>query len=160
MLIFIDMINQHPMHILNQMGVISSFSIAKKVTENYIDRFFVKYKKDGKNKSEIENLLKEKIGEEIQNAIINQQIPGLLGMEEIAKEMGIDENIIKNIVELNRIVMVVSHKLLEKKYDKMSLCYFVNSLVNFLGLSEVDFEKFHRNNNRGEDEDGEEYKNA
>jgi hypothetical protein len=43
----------------------------------------------------------------------------------------------------------------------MSLCYFINSMVNILGLQETDFEKFHRqNNNDDDDDDDNEPKNA
>lgn len=152
------MINQQSTHILNQLGVITSFSVAKKITEDDINKFFSKYKKIGKSESEIEKLLKEQIVKEIQDAIANQNIPGLITLEEIAKEMGVDKNIIKNISELNRIITVVSRKMLEKRYNKMSLCYFVNGLVNMLNLDESDFEKFHRNNSGNEEgDDGEEY---
>ena len=57
--------------------------------------------------------------------------------------------------EMNRLIMIVGHKLAEKKYDKMSLCYFINSLVNLLGLTESDFEKFHRQNSGETDDDDE-----
>ena len=52
---------------------------------------------------------------------------------------------------MNRLIMIVGHKLSEKKYDKMSLCYFINALVNLLSLTESDFEKFHQQNNGNED---------
>jgi hypothetical protein len=46
---------------------------------------------------------------------------------------------------------------LEKKYEKMSMCHFIFYLVILLGLSETDFEEFHRKmsnqNNEDEDED-------
>ena len=33
------------------------------------------------------------------------------------------------------------------------MCYFINSLVNILGLSEEDFTKYHRENNKDDDDD-------
>ena len=62
------MINQ-PIHILNQMGVITSFSVAKKVTEEDIHKFFSHQKKVGKKESEIEKMLRDRILSEIQEAI-------------------------------------------------------------------------------------------
>ena len=146
------MTNQ-PIHILNQMGIISSFSIAKKVTKDDINKFFTKYKRIGKKTSEIEKILKGKIFEDIQNAIVKHEIPGLLSSQEIAKEMGMDKDIVENIPELNRFLMIITQKLSEKHHSKMILCYIINSLVNILGLTENDFEKFHRNNSNDDDDD-------
>lgn len=148
-----------PIHILNQMGVITSFSVAKKVTEEDINKFFVKGKKAGKTEREIENLLKERIVKEIHDAIMTQKIPGLLTAQDLAKEIGLSKSVVDNMPELNRLIMVIAHKLSEKKYDKMSLCYLVNSIVNLLGLTEQDFEKFHRHNSKdseteSDDDDG------
>ena len=146
------MTNQ-PIHILNQMGVITAFSVAKKITEDDINKFYIHQKRVGKKESEIENMLKQKILADIEEAIKNNKIPGLLSPQELASQLGFDKNIVANMPELNRIIMVIAHKLSEKKYDKMSLCYFVNSLVNILGLTEKNFEKFHQQNDTGENTD-------
>lgn len=157
----ISMLN--PVHILNQMGVITSFSVAKKVNEDDITKFFAKGKKAGKSVKEMNELLRDRVLSEIEEAVMRRQIPGLLAPEELAKQMGVQQNIINNMPELNRLIMIVGHKLAEKKYDKMSLCYFINSLVNLLGLTEKDFERFHQQNspaadNGGDDEDDEQWK--
>ena len=150
----------NPVHILNQMGVITSFSVAKKVPENDIHKFFSRGKKSGKSTEELNDIIKKKVLGEIESAVVNHQIPGLLTPEELAKEMGVQPNVINNISELNRLIMIVSHKLAEKKYDKMSLCYFINSLVNMLGLTESDFEKFHRQNGGDGDDDDDTFEEA
>ena len=144
----------NPVHILNQMGVITSFSVAKKVSEEEITKFFAKGKKDGKSVEELNKVLREKVLSEIEDAVNHSKIPGLLSPEELAKQMGVQQKVIANMPELNRLIMIVGHKLAEKKYDKMSLCYFINALVNLLGLSESDFEKFHRQNGNNRDEGG------
>lgn len=150
-----------PIHILNQMGIMSSFSVAKKITEEDVHKYFSKQKRSGKTEAQIGKLLQEKVLEEITTAIQNNQIPGLLKPEELAASMGIDKNVVEKMPELNKIIIVIAHKLSEKKYDKMALCYFINSLVNILGLSEDDFQKFHRQNVDDDDDDeGEEYKDA
>ena len=142
-----------PIHILNQMGIMSSFSIAKKITEGDIKTYFDKHKKSGKKEEEIGQLLQTKILQEIHDAIENNRVPGLLLPQEAAEEMGINKIVIKKIPELNKIIMVIAHKLAEKKYDKMSLCYVINSLVNALGLSEEDFEQFHEGSDDDSDDD-------
>jgi predicted transcriptional regulator len=142
-----------PIHILNQLGVITSFQVAKKVTEEYINKYFAKQKKSGKSEEEINNLLRDQILKEIQGAVENNKIPGLISAQELAKQLNIHPKIANNLPELNRLIMVIAHKISERKYDKMSLCYFINSLVNLLGLSEEDFEKFHREGEDGDDDD-------
>ena len=158
--IFIGSMNSmQPIHILSQMGVLSSFSIAKKVTENDIKKYFSKQKKGKKSDIEMQNLLKEKIITEIATAIQTNAVPGLITPQEMAKDIGLDGNVVKNVPELNRLVAVIVAKLTEKNYDRMSLCYFINSLVNLMGLKEKDFEKFHRGND--DDDDGDdEFKDA
>lgn len=144
-----------PVHILNQMGVMTSFAVAKKISEEELTKFFNRGKKEGKSIEELNNIIREKVIGEIEEAVLNRKIPGLLTTEELAKEMGVNQSIIADMPELNRLIMVVGHKLAEKKYDKMSLCYFINSLVNLLGLTEDDFEKFHRQNNPNKNDDEE-----
>ena len=145
------------------MGVITSFAVAKKVSEEELTKFFNKGKKEGKTVAELNDIIRKKVIAEIEAAVLSRKVPGLLSTEELAKEMGIKESIITDMPELNRLIMIVGHKLAEKKYEKMSLCYFINSLVNLLGLSENDFEKFHRQNNPDEndeeDDDGDEFQN-
>lgn len=154
------MINGQPIHILSQMGVLSSFSIAKKVTGEDIKKYFSKQKKGKKSDAEIQNLLKEKIINEIAMAIQTNSVPGLITPQEIAKDIGLDGNVVKNVPELNRLVAVIVAKLTEKNYDRMSLCYFINSLVNLLGLKEEDFEKFHRGDDDDDDDGDDEFKDA
>ena len=153
------MTNQ-PIHILNQMGVITSFSVAKKITEDDIHKFFVRGKKKGLSESDLNKLLQTKILNEIHEAIMEQKVPGLISPQELAEQLGLDKNIAKNVPDLNRLIMVIANKLSEKKYDKMSLCYFINSLVNMLGLTEQDFDKFHEQNSGDNDEDDGEYKDS
>lgn len=148
-----------PIHILSQLGVMSSFSIAKKITEEDIRKYFSIHKKSGKSEKEIGEMLRQKIMNDIQDAINKNIVPGLVSAEEIAKELGISKTVVTNMPELTRLVMVIANKLLEKNYDKMSLCYFINNLVNILGLKESDFEKFHEDNST-EDDNDDGYKDA
>ena len=144
---------QSPIHILNQTGVMSSFSVAKRISEREINRYYVRQRKTGKKDPEIGRMLKQKILGDIQTAFTNNEIPGLLTPEELAESLGLDKNIIKNMPELNRLIAAILHKLTEKNYDKMSMCYFINAIVNTLDLSEEDFNKFHEQSGGGEDGD-------
>lgn len=138
------------------MGVLTSFSVAKKVTEDDINKYFSRYKRLGKSEEQIGKMLQDKIVSEINEAVEKQKIPGLVSPQEIAESLGIDKKVIARMPELNRLIMILAHKMAEKNYDKMSLCYFINSLVNILGLSEDDFTKFHRQNSNEEDEEDDE----
>lgn len=142
-----------PIHILNQLGVLTSFSVAKKITENDINKYFAKHKKKGKSDSQIGKMLRDKIVSDIQDAVENNKIPGLVSQQEMAEGMGIDKKIIAKIPEINRLIIVISQKISEKNYDKMSMCYFINSLVNVLCLTEEDFTKFHQQNKTDDEND-------
>ena len=144
---------RQPIHVLNQMGVLTSFSIAQRVTEDDIRKYFSKQQRKGKTENQISEMLKNKILGEINDAIQLNQVPGLVSSQELAKSMGVDENVIKNMPELNRLIMVISNKLMQRDYDKMSLCYFINSLVNTLGLGEEDFVEFNNNDDDDDDDD-------
>ena len=134
------------------MGVMTSFSVAKKITEEDINKYFSKHKRKGRSEKQIGDMLRKKILEDINSAVESNQIPGLVTPEELAGSLGLDKKIIEKMPELNRLIMIIAHKVAEKKYDKMTLCYFINSLVNVLGLSEEDFTKFHRQNGPVDDE--------
>ena len=142
-----------PIHLLNQLGVMTSFSVAKKISEEDIIKYFDKQKRSKKSEKEIGEMLQEKIAGDIHRAIENQEIPGLLSPQEFAESLGIDKKVVAKIPELNRFIMIIASKIAERKYDKMSLCFFINSLVNILGLTEEDFTKFHRQNNNKDDDE-------
>lgn len=142
----------NPFHILNQLGIMSSFSIAKKITNEEIDKFFNKQKKLKKTNKQIEEILKKKVIADIEDAVTKCEVPGLISSQEMAKLMGMSTELIKNIPDIDNIVNFISIKMLEKTTDKMSLCYFINALVNKFELSEEDFSKFHK-----EDDDDDDY---
>lgn len=131
--------NETPMHILTQMGILTSFSLSKKITEKELADMMHQEKNKGKSEEEIVSIMGDKIMGEIMDAVRKGQIPGVIinqGNKPIIS--------VKNVEELNRLVMVLAGKLKGKKYDKLSLCYFINYLVHAMGLSEEDFEEFHR----------------
>jgi hypothetical protein len=146
------MMNSSPAHILTQTRVLTSFHVAKKITQEELDLFFKQNKKKGRKEQEIGDMMREKIMDEIHDALIERKIPGLLS----PNEGGMGQMVSEKIPDLNRIITVVTQKMIEKKYDKMSMCYIINSMVNLLGLSERDFEKFHQQRLKDDDntEDG------
>jgi hypothetical protein len=143
--------NNKPAHLLTQMGVLTSFSVAKKITEDDIKSLIKKEKKSLQNDEDVSEVIKLKIMDEIKEALHNGKIPGLIHPLD-----GITKDLQGKLGELNRLIMVVSHKILEKKMDKFSMCYIINTMVNVLGLSDKDFEEFHKkvlNHNLDSDDD-------
>lgn len=132
------------LHILNEVGILTSFSVAKKVTEEEIQIFFDDQKKKGVPDSKIGELLREKIVGDIDIAMKNNEIPGLISINDISPKKNIQD-----ISEINRLILIISNRLCDKNYNKTTLCYFINALVNILQLDEKAFEDFH---NLGEDD--------
>jgi len=143
-------------HILNKLGVLSSFSIAKKITEKDINKYFDKYKRQGKTEYQISKMLNDKILNDIQRAIKNDEIPGLL-KHNMPLSDELDDKTLLNIETINKMVSIIVKQIEKKNYNKMLLCYFINDLVNSLQLTEEDFNKFHKSNfntdNKDEDSD-------
>ena len=151
---------QQPIHVLNQTGVLTSFSIAQKITEEDIKEYISTHKNCGKKNAKVSEILKQKILDEIQKAVSNNEVPGLVTAQEVAKAMGVDDKVVKNIPELNRLVMIIGNKVREKNYDTMSLCYFINSLVTALDLGEDDFEEFNKQTNPEDEDDDDDDESA
>lgn len=126
-------------HILAKTGVLVSFSISKKMTEKEVNAITKNAMKKGKSEGEIVNMVKEKIMKEILDASHKGKLPGII-LESSDSEL-ISQ---KSVEFLNHMVVFLSKKLKMKKFNKFSLCYFINYLVGILGLSEEDFEEFHR----------------
>ena len=106
-----------------------------------IKAFFAKHRKSGKKDKAISEMLKKSIIDELEDAVKNNRIPGVLGGQKMMPTP--TEDLIPNIPIINRIIMVIFNRLAEKKCDKMTRCYIINTLVNLLNLTEEDFEKFH-----------------
>jgi hypothetical protein len=145
-----------PIHLLNKMGVLISFSVAKKITESYISKYFKKQRKLGKTDEEIQKLFIQKIENEILNSMNDYTIPGLLkegGQFDNKNTSNLPKDITEKIPSINKLIVFIAHRIMGQKFDKMTLCYIINSLVNLLNLSEEDFEKFHGLDGEGEGED-------
>ncbi len=139
-------------HILAKEGILTAFSIAKRVTVKDVKRLKEKFKNVKTDK--LQGALREAVLEETQAAIETNQIPGLIVTGDNSSH---DEK--KRIAELTYFASLIAKKLADKKIDKYHSCYIVNAIVNMLGLSEDDFDEFHRRFSKyrnGESEDAEE----
>lgn len=132
-----------PIHILTELGILKSFSVAKKITEKEIKNFFKIHRKKGLTDEAISKLLQENIVQEIKEALETQKIPGL---NVPVKFNGKQTKNLKQLATINEFIAQTTKDLKKKKYDKMTLCHFINSVVNIMGLTEHDFEEFHKKN--------------
>ena len=125
-------------HILAKEGILTTFSIAKKVTAKDVKKLRDKLKSVKIDADKLQELLRNTVIKETQQSIETKKIPGLIidGAEESEEK--------KRIMELTYFASVIAKKLSEKKIDKYHSCYIINAIVNMLGLSEEDFDEFHR----------------
>lgn len=125
-------------HILAKEGILTTFSIAKKITAKDVKKLRDKIKTAKVNAEQLNEMLKESIIKNTQKDIEKQKIPGLVleGVEDAEEK--------KRIMELTYFASMISKKLSEKNIDKYHSCYIINAIVNMLGLTEENFDEFHK----------------
>ena len=131
---------QSPKHLILELGVLKSISIGKRPSADKVRNYKEKIKKVTKSKKEAEELLRQVIKKDIQKIIDPASVPGMIVDIPSTKRQASE----KQLIDLTYFASIVSKKATEKSLKKFDLCYLINVLVNMLGLSENDFEKFHR----------------
>lgn len=137
-----------PNHILAQEGILTSFTIAKKVTVKEVSRLREQFTKDNLTVDQVNRLLQNAIVKETKKAIESNTIPGL-----IASEISTSPDEKKRIMEFTYFASVISKKIVEKNINKYHSCFIINAIVNMIGLNEKDFENFHRKFSKYKNED-------
>jgi len=125
-------------HILAKEGILTTFSIAKKVTAKDVKKLRDKIKSAKMDADKLHELLRMSIIKDTQKDIETKKIPGLI----ISGEEDAEEK--KRIMELTYFASMISKKLSEKNIDKYHSCYIINAIVNMLGLTEDNFDEFHK----------------
>ena len=125
-------------HILAKEGILTTFSIAKKVTATDVKKLRDKLKSSKIDAEKLQELLRSAVVRDTKKAIESQKIPGLIeaGAEDSEEK--------KRIMELTYFASVIAKKLSDKKIGKYHSCYIINAIVNMLGLTEEDFDEFHK----------------
>lgn len=125
-------------HILAKEGILTTFSIAKRVTAKDVKKLRDKMKSAKLDADKLQELLKKSIIKETQKDFEAKRIPGLIveGAEDAEEK--------KRIMELTYFASMMAKKLSEKNIDKYYSCYIINAMVNMLGLTETDFDEFHK----------------
>src|ERR1035437_666085 len=126
-------------HILSKEGILTTFSIAKKVSKKDILALQKNFLGDNFKNRKFKKLLTKKMLEETKKAFLDQKIPGL-----IIPGKNIPDEEKRKMMELTYFASIVTKKIAEKKIDKFHSCYIISAIVNMLGLTESDFDEFHR----------------
>lgn len=126
-------------HILANEGILTSFMISKKITNLDIKRLKESIKGINPKSTKLKELLSQKIIKETQSAFETKQIPGLM-IKEIVSEQ--EEK--KRIMELTYFASIIAKKLTDNNVGKYHACYIVNAIVNMMGLTEENFDDFHK----------------
>lgn len=126
-------------HILSKEGILTSFSIAKKVTVKDIKKLRDTLKNSKMDAKKLQDALRKAVIKGAKETVDAQKIPGLL-LDGIFAEN--EEK--KRIMELTYFASIIAKKLAEKKVGKYHSCYIINAIVNMLGLTEEDFDDFHK----------------
>jgi hypothetical protein len=127
-------------HILSKMGILKTFSISKKIFDADIKMLKTKYSKlKIKNKMSFNDFVKMEIFEQMNEDFEKNRVPGLIVND--CNAGNINHEI---MVDLTQFSSLVAKKLIDKKLNKLYHCFVINSLVNILGLTEKDFDNFHK----------------
>jgi len=126
-------------HILSQMGVLKTFSIARRISEEDIKKFTSQYSKLNKKNLSITDFLRQEMTAKMQDDFINNRVPGLIfdDVEPTHEEHS-------KLMDLTQFTSLVAKKMVEKKLNKFYHCFIIHSLVNMIGLTDEDFNEFHK----------------
>jgi hypothetical protein len=153
-------------HLIAKHGVLTVFSIAKKVSKTDLKKFRDKIRKKCKNPKEFNKLLKEELTKSTQESIINDKIPGLIIPDNETQSIQTkfcngDE---KKIMKLNNLSSTIANKFVDSNLGKDEICYIMLCILTSLGLTDMDFKNFHKKygqaddiNDELDDSDDEEY---
>lgn len=127
-------------HLIAKHGVLTSFSIARKVSKKDIKEISDKIKKRSKNKAEFNELLQKEVLKTTKYSMNQDLIPGLILPETPnTRKVLADE---KRLMQLNYISNIIVKKLMDNKFSKYEICYIILTLLSSLGLNDQDFKNF------------------
>lgn len=156
--------NPSSTHILSEHGIMSSFSIAKKISQDQIKKLAQQLKMSEDSK-EFHEHLKKQILRDTQLALHNNKIPGIISNQKVknpevkktaapqqdepVKKFSLDE---KKKAKLALFATLIVQKILEQKSTTEEKCFLIVQIVNGLGLKDSDFKKYHTRHEDMDDE--------
>jgi len=135
-------------HILTEEGILVSFSIARKLSSEDVEKVKDKIHSGKLTTDQVHDYLIK----ETKKVIELKKIPGLTDTEKMVDSSS--ER--KRITELTYFASLIAKKINEKNIDKYHMCYTMNTLVNLLGLTEDDFEEFYNKFSNYDDDESDE----
>lgn len=130
-------------HLIAKHGILTSFSIARKVSKKDIKQISDKIKKKCKTKEEFNELLQKEVLKTTKYSMNQDLIPGLIlpekDIKQAARKELADE---KKLMKLNYVANIIAKKLMDNKLSKDEICYIILTLLSSLGLSDQDFKNF------------------
>lgn len=138
-------------HLIAKHGIMSSFSIARKISKNEFKSLTQKIKKNCKTKKEFDLLLKKEIIKKTNESINLNKIPGLVVphkekkvINKRPKQFFLDDD--KRTALLSIFGATIVERIIDKKLSKDEMCFLILTIVNLLKLSDHDFKMFHQKN--------------
>lgn len=138
-------------HLLAKYGIMTNFSIAKKITKKQLKSLTDKFG----SSNDLSEVLRNEILKETKLAIHNNKIPGIITNEKFPIKASNTENpnatidLVKK-TKLMYFSTLVIQKISDQNLTKDECCFIIVNLINGLGLKESDFKKFHDSNNSSE----------
>ena len=142
-------------HLLAKYGVMSNFSIAKKVTSSRIKKLSERLNTTDEHSEQFQDELKKEILKETQLAMFNNTIPGLITnskkpINSKTSSILLTEKEKKKITLMTTILL---RAILEKDLTTDESCLLIIQLVGGLGLKDIDFQKFNKTYNPRDEDD-------
>ena len=133
---------KQPTHLLSTLGILAQFNIAKRISKKEIDATTKKIKKIFKeeNPNKFQKLLVDALIAKTKKYVSKEMPPGLIFPKQNPKKDELDIY----YMELSSISQALSNKFQEQKLTKDQLCFILNATINILGVTESDFEEFHK----------------
>lgn len=145
------MIQDQPTHLISSLGILTSFSIAKKIDKKEVSKESRKLKKifNETNPEKFQKLLMDSLVEKTRMSLENETPPGLIFPKKHPKKNELD----KFYMELSAISQALNNKFVEENLSKHQVCFILNAVINLFGLTEEDFLRFHKRFQKYKDND-------
>lgn len=140
-----------PIHLISGLGILTSFSIAKKINKEEVSKESKRIKRMFKesNPEKIKKLLMDALIEKARKSLENEVPPGLIFPKKHPKKDELD----RFYLELTAISQALTNKFIEQNLSKHQICFILNAVINLIGLTEEDFLKFHKRFQKYKDDD-------
>jgi hypothetical protein len=150
-------------HLLLKHGILKSLSIAKKPNSDNIKNLMEQIKPIAKNKIDFNNKMREAIEKEITESLLNNDIPGIIVNNSLARPT-VAKNTVKptppslipdkskplvyktnkeRLAELYTLASQFNREALHNKLTKNDVCFTIYVILSFLEISQDDFKNFH-----------------